>query len=152
MFVPKRIGGSMGYLLMQGNITRPLLFLMIDSTDHLAGKTGLSPTVTLSKNGGGGGAPAGAVTQVDAVNHPGWYKVAPNATDANTLGPLALHATAAGADPSDELFEVVDFDPETAANIGMTNLDATVSSRATPADVAGVGRSWPEFYADAWGQ
>jgi hypothetical protein len=97
----------MGYLLKQSSTSRPLLFMMVDSTDHISGKTGLSPTVTLSKNGGSFTSPSGTVTEI--AN--GWYKVAGNATDSGTLGPLLLHATATGADPSDDRFEIVAFDP-----------------------------------------
>jgi hypothetical protein len=91
---------------------------MVDSADHLTGKTGLTPTVTLSKNGAAFTSPAGAVTEI--AN--GWYKIAGNATDANTLGPLILHATAAGADPVDVEFEVVAYDPQDAAALGLSTL------------------------------
>jgi hypothetical protein len=97
--------------LKQSSAAQPLLFFMGDSTDHITGKTGLSPTVTLSKNGGSFASPAGTVSEI--AN--GFYKVAGNATDSNTLGPLALHATSAGADPADALFDVVAFDPWDAA-------------------------------------
>jgi hypothetical protein len=105
----------MGYLLKQSSTTRSLLFLMVDSGDHLTGKTGLSLTVTLSKNGASFAAPSGAVSEVGS----GWYKVAGNATDSNTLGPLLLHATASGADPCDDRFEVVAFDPDTTGAGGL---------------------------------
>lgn len=83
------------------------MFLMVDSNDHVTGKTGLSPTVTLSKAGGAFASPAGIVAAVGS----GWYKVAGNATDTATLGPLVLHATGTGADPCDVEFVVVAFDP-----------------------------------------
>lgn len=108
----------MSKLLKQGQTAQPLLFLMIDSTDHLTGKTGLSPTVTISKNGGAFATPSGAVTEL--AN--GWYKVAGNATDEATLGPLLLHATGTGADPCDERYEVVAFDPQSATNLGLSGL------------------------------
>src|SRR5690349_3212750 len=113
------------YFVKQNQTARPLLFLMTDSNDHLSPKTGLAPTVTLSKNGAAFGSPAGAVTELGS----GWYQVAGNATDANTLGPLLLHATATGADPTDVFYEVVAFDPTSATNLGLSNLDATVSTR-----------------------
>jgi hypothetical protein len=97
------------YNVKQSSAVFPLLFLMLDSTDHISPKTGLTPTVTLSKNGATFAAPSGAVTEI--AN--GWYKVAANATDSNTLGPLILHATATGADPTDAFFEVVAYDPQT---------------------------------------
>jgi hypothetical protein len=91
------------YQIKQGSTAYPLLFLMVDETDHVTGKTGLSPTVTIRKPGGSFAAPAGAVTEIGN----GWYQVAGNATDTDTMGPLALHATATGADPADVLYEVV---------------------------------------------
>src|SRR5262249_47192594 len=104
---------------------QPLVFLMVDSSDHISGKTGLAPAVTISKAGGGFASPAGAVTEVGN----GWYKVAGNATDSNTLGPLLLHGSAAGADPTDDRFDVVAYDPQSATSLGLSNLDAAVSSR-----------------------
>lgn len=126
----------MGYPVKQGQTARPLLFKLYSATDHLAGATGKTPTVTLSKNGGAFASPAGAVTEVGR----GWYKVAGNATDASALGPLVLNATATGCDECDDVFEVVAFDPEAAAGLGLTYLDAAVTSRGTGAalDAAGV--------------
>lgn len=87
-----------------GNTTEVLPFLMVDSSDHVAGKTGLTPTVTISKNGGAFAAPAGAVAEIGE----GLYKLLPAAADADTEGPLILHAEAVGADPTDAAFVVVD--------------------------------------------
>lgn len=115
----------MGYLIKQSQTAQPLVFLMLDSGDHLTGKTGLSPTVTISKNGGSFASPSGAVTEIGS----GWYQVAGNATDTGTLGPLLLHATASGADPCDDRFDVVAFDPQSATSLGLSNLDAAVTSR-----------------------
>jgi len=116
-------------LIQQGTSSTPLLFLMVDSSDHLTAKTGLSPSVTLSKCGGGFSAPAGAVTEIGS----GWYKVAGNAADTNTLGPLILHATATGADPVDSLWEVVAVNVQDAAALGLSRLDAAVTSRLASA-------------------
>jgi len=91
------------YQIKQSSTARPLMFLMVDSTDHVTGKTGLTPTVTLSKNGGAFASPSGAVSE---VAH-GWYAVAGNATDSSTLGPLALHATGTAADPTDVIYDCV---------------------------------------------
>ena len=80
---------------------------MTGSSDHISGATGLTPTVTLSKNGGAFAAAAGAVTEVGN----GWYSLAGNATDRNTLGELLLHASASGADPTECLTVIVPWDP-----------------------------------------
>jgi hypothetical protein len=109
---------SMGYFIKQNQTAQPLLFYMYDSTDHVTGLTGLSPTVTIRKPGGSFAAPSGAVTEIGN----GLYQVAGNATDSNTLGPLALHATGTGADPWDDVFEVVTFDPQDAVRLGLTAL------------------------------
>lgn len=93
----------MTYEVKQSTTTYALVFLMVDSTDHVTGKTGLTPTVTLSKNGGAFASPTGAVSEI--AN--GWYKVAGNATDNATLGPLILHATGTAADPTDVVYTVV---------------------------------------------
>lgn len=87
----------MSYDIYKDTADVPLLFLMVLTTDGTSPATGLSPTVTLSKNGAAFGAPSGAVTELSA----GWYKVAANATDSNTFGALLLHATGTGADNTD---------------------------------------------------
>ncbi len=81
-------------------------FFMRDSSDSISGKTGLSPTVTISKNGAGFVTPVGSVTEIGN----GWYYLAAAATGANdvgTLGALLLHATATGADVWDDFHEVL---------------------------------------------
>lgn len=93
----------------QSTTTYPILFFMANSTDHLTGQTGLTPTVTISKNGASFGAAAGAVAEVGN----GWYKLAGNATDRNTLGTLIIHAEAATADTFDMDLFIVSYDPFT---------------------------------------
>ena len=85
----------MGYLLQQSSASRPLLFLLLSSSDGKTGLTGKAGTlsVKLSKAGAAGVTPSGAVSEVDATHHPGWYAVAGNATDTSTLGPLLLTAS-----------------------------------------------------------
>ena len=112
----------------QSSTSYPILFFMADSSDHVTGKTGLSPTVTLSKNGGAFGAAAGAVSEV--AN--GWYALAGNATDRDTLGELALHAAAAGADPADRYCEIVSYDPYSQAFDYFTQAIATLLSSNLP--------------------
>jgi hypothetical protein len=91
----------------QNSTGYPVQFFLTSSTDHISGATGLTPTVTLSKNGGAFAAASGAVTEVGN----GWYSLAGNATDRNTLGELLLHATATGADPTERLLAIVPWDP-----------------------------------------
>jgi hypothetical protein len=127
----------MGYSLLQSQTAMPLIFKMRASSDHIAALTGAAPTVVISKNGGNFGSPSGAVTEIGN----GWYKVAGNATDTATLGPIALYATAASGDPADEEFEVVAYNPQAATNLGLTNLDAASSTLATSAALTAVSSS-----------
>lgn len=97
----------MSIKIKQSSTSRALVFLMVDDADHITGKTGLTPTVTIRKEGGSFASPAGSVTEI--AN--GWYQVAGNADDTDTLGSLLLHASATGADPVDDRYEVVAYDP-----------------------------------------
>jgi hypothetical protein len=112
-------------LVKNGDTTRPLHVLMVDSTDHVTAKTGLTLTVTRSKNGAAFGAWAG--TSAEIAN--GIYKLTPAAGDVDTQGELVIHATGTAADPADLVAEVVAFDPHAVADLGLSNLNATVSSR-----------------------
>ena len=109
----------------QNSTAHSVLFFMADSSDHVSGKTGLTPVVTLSKNGGAFAAAAGTVSEVGQ----GWYALAGNATDRNTLGELIIHGEASGADPSDRRLTIVPWDPFD-SNLGLPRLDAAISSRA----------------------
>lgn len=115
----------MAVLIKQSSTQHPLLFFLTSSTDHITGLTGLGSgaTVTISKAGGSFATPSGAISEIAD----GWYQVAANATDTNTLGSIALHATGTGADPCDMLVaDVVAFDP-TNANLGLTDVSANVA-------------------------
>lgn len=122
----------MAYQVKQGQSTQPLMFLLVQSADHISPLTGASPTITLSKNGGSFAGPAGAVSEVGS----GWYKVAPNATDCSTLGPLILHAVAASGDPCDVTFPVVAFDPLATPSVppSAALIATAVWTDATPSD------------------
>lgn len=115
-----------GYAIKQATAVQPLVFLMVDSTDHITGKTGLSPTVTISKNGAEFASPAGAISEIGN----GLYSVAANETDSGTLGPLVLHATATGADPVDWLYPIVAYDPLTVAVGANTTTPPTAAANA----------------------
>lgn len=95
----------LGYEITVSTQTTPLKFLMVSSVDHLSPAIGLSPTVSIAKINGLFTSPAGAVVELGD----GWYQVNGNVNDTNTVGPLLLHATAPGADPTDVQYEVVTF-------------------------------------------
>lgn len=116
--------------LKQGATDKVIPFLLVASADHILGAVGLTPTVAISKNGGAFAAPAGTVTEVGL----GWYKLTPGAADTGTTGSLVVHASSAGADPSDRECVVVSIDPYDAAAMGPSNLDAAVTSRSVAGD------------------
>jgi hypothetical protein len=122
--------------IKQSSAVAHFMFLMIDSSDHVTGKTGLTPTVTISKNAAAFASPSGAVTEVSS----GWYKLAANATDSNTLGVLALHATGTGADPTDMILaNIVAYDPQDTVRLGLTAMPNVASGNAGALLVAGTG-------------
>lgn len=98
-----------------------LPFLMVLSSDHVSPATGLTPTVTLSKNCGAFASPAGTVAEI--AN--GWYKISGTGltTDTNTLGSLIIHATGSGADFTDMIpFNIVAYNPQDATRLGLTQI------------------------------
>lgn len=112
----------MPLFIKQSTTQHKLMFFLTQSSDHITGLTGASPTVTISKAGAAFGSPSGAVSEL--AN--GWYQVAANATDTNTLGLILLHAVAASADPCDMMVaDVIAPDP-TDANWAMTNVSSNV--------------------------
>lgn len=72
-------------------------FLMIQSADHITGATGVTVTVTISKNGSVFATPGGVVTELSS----GWYYIQLKTADTDTLGDLAFHCTGTGCDPTD---------------------------------------------------
>jgi hypothetical protein len=110
----------MGYSLLQNQTSRALIFRLRSSTDSVTPLAGVTPTVAFSKNGAAFAAPAGALTEIGV----GFWKVAGNATDQNTLGPLILNATVSGGNTTEEVFEVVAYNPDVATNLGLSGIPA----------------------------
>jgi hypothetical protein len=100
------------------------------ASDHVSAGTGLTLAITISKNGGAFSNPSAGATNAVAIAS-GWYYVDLSATDTGTLGPLIVLGSAGTADPVTIAYNVVD-----AANGGLSNLDVTVSSRATAASIS----------------
>jgi len=110
--------------LKQSQTAQPILIgPVILASDHISAATGKTLTVTISKNGAAFASPAGAVTEIGS----GWYKIAGNATDTGTLGPLAIHVTEASIDPYDDKYDVVAYDLQDAVRLGLTALPNAVA-------------------------
>ena len=103
-----------------------VMLLMVESANHIVGKTGLNPSILLITIGKDGTPFAPQILKVedqlgggnyntieDMGN--GWYRVHVDAQDLDRIGDVVLHATATGADPSERLLVVESATPTTLA-------------------------------------
>jgi len=111
------------YDIQQSTSGTDIVFLMVLTSDHISPATGLSPTVTLRKNQSSFASPAGTVSEIAK----GWYKISGTGltSDTNTLGPLILNASGAAADFTDQLYNVVAYNPQDATRLGLTQIPST---------------------------
>lgn len=143
---------------------RAMVFISDSSSTTGAGKTGLaynSPgikwyywrsdtgnnngvAVTLA-NATRGTFTSGGFKEIDATNLPGWYEIGiPDAALASGSKSVAmmLHGVTNMAPLPIEI-QLVAYDPENATTLGLTNLDATISSRfaaaSAPANFSSLG-------------
>jgi hypothetical protein len=89
--------------LLKLSTARSRVVFMVDDTDHVTGKTGLTLTITASKDGAAFASITPTVTEL--AN--GWYKLALTTSHTDTLGDFALHITGTDADPTDLVDDVV---------------------------------------------
>ncbi len=115
----------------QNSTSHPILLFMADEEDHLTGLTGLAPAVTLSKDGGAFASAEGEVSEVGN----GWYALAADADDRDTLGTLIIHAEAVGADTFDMDVEILAADPPTQEEIRI-EMDTNSKIANLPSDPA----------------
>lgn len=88
--------------LLKQSTAYNLTVFMTDSTDHVTGKTGLTLTITASKDGAAFASITPTVTELAT----GWYKLALTTSHTDTVGDLALHITSTGADATDVVMQV----------------------------------------------
>lgn len=108
------------------------MVFLVDSTDHITGKTGQSAAllaaVKFSKNGAAFA--TGSGTSITERGN-GWYAINASATDTDTLGDLVINAAVAGCDPLDtSLGEVVAYNPFDGVRMGMTALPNAAAEAA----------------------
>lgn len=104
--------------VLKQSTARTIAVFLTDSSDHVTGKTGATLTITASKNGAAFASISPTVTELSN----GWYSVALTSSHTDTLGDLAIHATASGADPIDTLSQVVAYNPADSVRLGLTAL------------------------------
>lgn len=112
---------------------RRLFFQAVDATNGIDAETGLTGTGFYSKNGATPVASA-SIVEVSAANMPGRYYVEFTAVQIDTLGIIEFRFKTAACAEVVMRGQVVPYDPYDAAAQGMTNLDATVSSRSSHGD------------------
>jgi hypothetical protein len=88
--------------VLSNSVAAVRAFKMIDAADHITKKTGLTPTVNISKNGAAFSGAAGVVAEIGN----GWYSVSLTTNDTDTNGDLAFYITAGGADDTDFVDQV----------------------------------------------
>jgi hypothetical protein len=101
------IEGLMEGFLKQSTAAN-VTILMIDATSHVTGATGLAAGLTIyaTKAAGTPATITPTVTELDATNVKGVYKLALTTGHTDTLGELQLHITATGADPTDLKWQI----------------------------------------------
>lgn len=90
--------------LIKQSTARNRMVLMVDAADHVTGKTGLTLTIRLSKDGAAFATVTPIVTELEA----GFYSLALTSSESDTLGDLAYHISGGGADPTDFVDQVVE--------------------------------------------
>lgn len=144
-------------ILEQSTASQVVYVYLCDSSDGFTPEVSVtSPTVYLSKNGGAASPPNSlAWAEIDGSNMPGWYTLTLDATDTNTIGPLAIDVVKTGvsrhfaavAYVSGSLLD--DIKTDTAAILADTGTDGVVVPAATQAAI--VDAVWDESIADHLG-
>lgn len=116
-------------MLLKQSTARNLMVFMADSSDHITGKTGLTLTITASKDGAAFASISPTVTDRGS----GWYNLALTTSHTDTLGDLAIHITGTGADATDISRQVVVQIPGEVMTANMIQIDglATNGNNAT---------------------
>ncbi len=89
--------------LLKLSTARNILVFMTDAADHVTGDSGLTLTITASKDGAAFASISPTVTDLGS----GWYSLALTSSHTDTLGDLGIHVTGSGCDPSDLSLQVV---------------------------------------------
>ncbi len=89
--------------ILKQSVAANVMIFLTSEIDHITGIAGVTPVITLSKNGG---AFAG-ISPVVSDRGNGWYNIQLTTSHTDTVGDLALHITGTGADPADLVMYVM---------------------------------------------
>lgn len=107
---------------------RRVIFDAVDATDGVTPETGLTwaaGEIRLSRNGGTEANHTGTVTELAG----GTYLYEFTAAEVDTLGVLQLRTAKSGVRGARFRYQVVAFDPYSATNLGLSNVDVVLSTR-----------------------
>lgn len=117
------------YQIKQSETTaarRRIPVLLVDLTDGYTPKTGqTAPTVTISKNGATAATGTGTWTEIGNGQY--YYEFASGEVD--TLGWIAVNVQKTACRQYNAVVQIMAYDYAAGTNLGLTNLDATVSTR-----------------------
>ena len=124
------------FVVQQGTTYTLTLPDLIASSDHISGLTAQTGTAYLTRVTGSSGAVTKAastnnITEIDSVNAPGQYTLTLSSTETAALGWIKGYYKSASSDPVSFTVRVVAFNPDDATALGLSRLDASVSSRST---------------------
>lgn len=108
-----------------------IMLKLFATSDHISPSSGSTVGVKISKNCGAfSNLNAGATnaTEVDSTGGPGWYKVAFDSTDLNTLGDFVIRGTATACDASEQICHVV----ATTAGVNLTQIAGVAVDTTSP--------------------
>jgi hypothetical protein len=114
--------------ILKQSTTANVMVFLTSSSDHITGATGLTLTITASKDGGA----FGSITPTVTERGSGWYSLALTSSHTDTRNDLALHLTATGADPADLVCRVGPVD----ANVVEVGGVAATPDPTTPVTLA----------------
>ncbi len=122
------------YKVSESNSSRRgIMLYCVDATDGITPETGeAGGQPQLSKQGAAWSNTAATLTAIGN----GWYYVVLTAAELDTPGRLMVRYKSANTAESLANANVVSFDPFNAASLGLSNLDNTISSRATDSGAA----------------
>jgi len=110
---------------------RTVYFTAVNTADDSAYTSTLSGSdIMISKAGGSEAASAGTATHIAT----GLFKYELTTGECDTLGELSIRLAKAGVYNDVRVVNIVAFDPYNTTSLGLTNVDATVSSRLASSD------------------
>lgn len=111
---------------------RRIPVLLVDVTDGYTPKTGqTAPTVTISKNGATTATGTGTWTEI--ANGQYYYEFAVGEVD--TLGWIAVNVQKTACRQYNAIVQVMAYDYAAVTNLGLTNLDAAITTRPSVAQI-----------------